>query len=104
VSALLAPVLFCDETTFSPLPSSATISLMERRDGWGVALVSCFILGFIVVGITATAVRFPNGGYDMQGMWMMAAAGFGAWILSTAVVAALWFRAHRRKNVAPKGR
>lgn len=92
------------KTTFSPLPSSATISLMERRDGWGVALVSCFILGFIVVGLTATAVRFPNGGYDMQGMWMMAAAGFGAWIVSTAVVAALWFRAHRRKDVAPKGR
>lgn len=77
---------------------------MERRDGWGVALVGCFILGLIVAGVTATAVRFPNGEYDMQGMWMMAAAGFGAWIVSTAVVAALWLRAHHRKDVAPKGR
>lgn len=91
------------KTTFSPPPSSATISLMESRDGWGIALVGCFILGLILVGITATAVRFPNGEYDMQGMWTMAAAGFSAWIVSTAVVAALWFRAHHRNDVAPKG-
>jgi hypothetical protein len=76
---------------------------MERRDGWGV-LVGCFILGLVVAGVTATAGRFPNGEYDMQGMWMMAAAEFGAWIVSTAVVAALWLRAHHGKDVAPKGR
>jgi hypothetical protein len=62
---------------------------MERRDRWGVVVVSCAILGLISAGVTATAVRFPNGGYDMQGMWTIAAAGFAAWVVTTAIVAAL---------------
>jgi hypothetical protein len=57
---------------------------MERRDRWGVAFVGCFILGLVVLSVTAAAVRFPNGDYDMQAMWTIAAAGFAAWVVSTA--------------------
>ena len=77
---------------------------MERRDRWGVALISCFILGLVVVSVTAAAVRFPNGGYDMQAMWTIVAAGFAAWIVSIAILAAAWFQVRRREGRAPKGR
>jgi hypothetical protein len=77
---------------------------MERRDRWGVAFVGCFILGLVVLSVTAAAVRFPNGEYDMQAMWTIAAAGFAAWVVFTAILATAWFRVRRREGRAPKGR
>jgi hypothetical protein len=76
---------------------------MERRDRWGVAVVGCAILGLIAASVTATVVRFPNGGYDMQGMWTIAAAGFAAWVVTTAIVAALWVRSRRRDRLSSEG-
>jgi hypothetical protein len=76
---------------------------MERRDRWGVAVVGCAILGLISAGVTATVVRFPNGGYDMQGMWTIAAAGFAAWVVTTAIVAALWVGSRRRDRISSRG-
>jgi hypothetical protein len=67
---------------------------MERRDRWGVTLVGCAILGLISAGITATVV--PNGVYEPQGMWTVAAAGFAGWAVPTAIVAASWVRGRRR--------
>lgn len=93
------------KTTFGSMckRGAATIFRMEQRDSWGVAVVGCAILGLISAGITATVVRFPNGGYDMQGMWTIAAAGFAAWVVSTSIVAALWVRARWRTRVSPRG-
>jgi hypothetical protein len=71
---------------------------MERRDRWGVALVGCAILGLISAGITAIVV--PNGVYETQGMWTVAAAGFAGWAVPTAIVAAWWVR--RRMGGPPE--
>lgn len=70
----------------------------------GVAFVGCAILGFVSAGITAIVVRFPNGGYDMKGMWTIAAARFAAWVISTSIVAALLVRARvaqKRRSATP---
>lgn len=68
---------------------------MEKNDRRLLPIPLGGLVALLVMIVVGTAVRFPNGAYDMTGLWTIALSGAGSWVAATFLLALL-LRPHKR--------